>query len=342
MIVQCPNCATKYNLPESKFKPGAKAKCTVCGHHFPLTQGGSEKKPQPAPKPQPQPKPPMEEKSVDDLLNGIGDQYDPLGDIGGREDEVDDFGLSGHFDEVDQRPEPPRPPKRPTMDDVEDFARGDSQRDENLDELRDSLNLDLDGGARKKKKKKKSRLLWLLIVLLLLTLFGMGGYYAVTVYAPELLDRVMQSTGSTETDRNQPKPAVIPTSQVKNIVLSNVKQYYVNNEKIGRVIVIEGTVVNNFAEVKDSIKVEAALYDKDGAVLTSKEVYCGPTASLFQLRVMSQEELEAHLSNRVAIVTQNTNIKPGGSVPFMAAFYNPPETVSEYGVNVTQALDPPK
>ncbi|HCO12469.1 MAG TPA: hypothetical protein DIT19_04510 [Desulfonauticus sp.] len=36
MLVQCPECKVKYNLPEEKVKPGVKLKCTKCSHIFPL------------------------------------------------------------------------------------------------------------------------------------------------------------------------------------------------------------------------------------------------------------------------------------------------------------------
>ncbi len=36
---------------------------------------------------------------------------------------------------------------------------------------------------------------------------------------------------------------------------------------------------------------------------------------------------------------KNTNLQPGMGVDFMILFYNPPENVSEYGLEVVQALD---
>lgn len=37
MIVTCPNCGTKFNLPETQATPGAKLRCSVCKHVFQLS-----------------------------------------------------------------------------------------------------------------------------------------------------------------------------------------------------------------------------------------------------------------------------------------------------------------
>ena len=39
MIVTCPNCSTKFNLPETQAAPGAKLRCSVCKHVFQLSEG---------------------------------------------------------------------------------------------------------------------------------------------------------------------------------------------------------------------------------------------------------------------------------------------------------------
>ncbi len=70
MHVTCPNCSTKYNLPDSMFKPGAKARCTVCKHLFPLAD-------EPAPKPAPVPETDvLDDGSLDELLGGNDAGFD--------------------------------------------------------------------------------------------------------------------------------------------------------------------------------------------------------------------------------------------------------------------------
>ncbi len=126
---------------------------------------------------------------------------------------------------------------------------------------------------------------------------------------------------------------------VKKISIEDVKQYFVKNEKIGNILVIEGRAVNNFDKPKDLIKIEASLFDNKGNIVAKKTILCGNKVSLFQLQSWPEKRLEKELNSKVGILMKNTNIPPGGSVDFMILFYNPPNGVAEYGLQVVQALD---
>jgi hypothetical protein len=76
-------------------------------------------------------------------------------------------------------------------------------------------------------------------------------------------------------------------------------------------------------------------------VLTSKDILSGNTVSLFQLQVMTKQELESALTSQVGVLTNNTNLAPGAETPFMIVFFDPPEAVKEFGVKVVDAKDPP-
>ncbi len=127
---------------------------------------------------------------------------------------------------------------------------------------------------------------------------------------------------------------------VSLIALRDVRQYAVNNDKAGRISVIEGKAVNGFPDARELIRVEAALYDKDGKVLVSKQQTAGASVSLFQLQVLGEQELEQALSNKISILSANTNVPPGGEVPFMIVFYPPSENAVEYGVKIVEARKP--
>ncbi len=36
MIIVCPNCSTRFNLPDAQVRPGVRLRCSVCKHVFPL------------------------------------------------------------------------------------------------------------------------------------------------------------------------------------------------------------------------------------------------------------------------------------------------------------------
>ena len=370
MIVECPNCATKYNLPDEMFKDGGKARCKVCEFVFPLSK-------EPASRPSYSLDDAVEEKSVDEMLGGLDDrEFDPLRDstpvdpVDSLDDDLaafaqQDDGSDDGFEEEINLPS--------FLDSAGEKGASRKNKDDDwsepggeVEDLRDSLNLDIEGTTSKKKTKKKGKkkaksnkksgsLLKFLLFVLFLVLLGGGAFFGVSIYAPEVLDELPMtisdvkkiiSPGDTAGDMDDrggaKKVDVIPTSQVKNIILTNIKQYYVNNEKIGKIFVVEGSVVNQFSVPKEMIQVEVNLYDANGLVLASKQQYCGNTLSLFQLQVLSEEELEAQLNNKLGILAKNIDVKPEGDVPFLVAFYAPPETVSEFAVNVIAAKDTPE
>lgn len=257
MIVTCPKCSTRYNLPDASARPDAKARCTVCRHVFPLA--GAES-------------PAGGAHAPETAARASADVSDIIGEVKGY---------------------------------------------------------DLDATPRKPEEKKRKRTS--LVVALVMVLLVAGGAAAW---------KFMPRGGEKKTqDAAQQASA---SDQIKNIALRNVRQYYINNEKLGQVSVIEGRVVNNFTTPRELIKIEASLYDKDGNTVVSKTQLCGTTVSLFHLQVLSEQELETALHNKIDVLTNNTNVAPSGEVPFMVVFYNPPSTVTEFGVKVVEARNPPE
>ncbi|MDR3358968.1 MAG: zinc-ribbon domain-containing protein [Desulfovibrio sp.] len=127
--------------------------------------------------------------------------------------------------------------------------------------------------------------------------------------------------------------------KVAELTMRNVRQYYVDNEKIGKVMVIEGKVVNGSSRPKALIAVEAAIYDKDRNTLSVKKQMAGTQLSLFQLQVLSEKEMESFLNNKIEILSNNINVPRDEEVPFMALFYDPPSGVAEFGVRIVDAQD---
>ncbi len=259
MIVVCPHCSTRFNLPERQIKPDAKLRCSVCKHVFAI--------------------PPT---------------------------------LS--FDRQDS-------------DTNQDFS-AEAPPSGASDSLGLHLGFEADGPPSKPEGKKRG--IFLPILLILVLLLGGGGFVAWKFF-PELLQPIMQYIGETTPSEQQ------SDESIAKIELRNVRQYIINNEKLGPLTVIQGKAVNGFTEPRELIRVEAALYDKGGNPLIAKEVLTGTTATLFQLRVLDQEELENILNNKIDVLTYNTNVQPSGEVPFMVVFYNPPDEAYEFGVKVTAA-----
>lgn len=170
-------------------------------------------------------------------------------------------------------------------------------------------------------RKKGGALKWILAVCALLALAcaGAGGWYYFL--------------------RPSPPPPVQEdvAKKVEMLTMRNVRQYNLLNDKIGKIFVIEGKVVNEFPEPKELIELEGAIYDNERKPIEAKRQLAGSQLSLFQLQVLNEKEMESFLNNKMEILANNTNVQPGGEVPFMILFYDPPENVSEFGVKIVDA-----
>ncbi len=260
MIVQCPNCKTKYNLDDSRVKDEVRLRCTRCKNIFKLSDQDQEKI-------------------------------------------TDDFAIKWRTEERTKEP---------------------SRSDTSFDDVSVFL-------ARRKKIRR-----WI-IALAAAVIIALGVYFVLP-----MLDNGMTipfiSTQEEKVEITQQNE--FTEKDVRDISLENIRQYFVNNDKIGQLFVVEGQAVNNFSEPKSMIKLRASLYDIGGTVLVEKDFLCGNVASLFQLQVSSEEELESTLQSRLGILTTNRLVEPGGYTPFMVVFYNPPEEMQEFGLEVIEAHDP--
>lgn len=194
-----------------------------------------------------------------------------------------------------------------------------------------SLNLD----DLPPKASGKGRGLKIAVNLLFLLLFGAASVFAYAWFAkPELISSYVPFMQKNTSKAPQ-------EDLISLITLRGVRQYSIENEKLGTISVIEGRAVNGFDKPRELIRLEASLYDKDGNVLVSKQQLGGTQVSLFQLQVLGEQELEQALGNKIDILSNNTNVPPKGEVPFMIVFYKPAENATEFGVKVVEAKIPP-
>lgn len=110
--------------------------------------------------------------------------------------------------------------------------------------------------------------------------------------------------------------------------LEKVRQYFVDNEKVGRILVIEGEVAGLKPFLSSSIHVEAVIIGEDKKPLEKKEQKVGGKLSHLQLQKMDKEELEA------AQLTDSDAENRRQDFPFMLLFYNTKKTVSEFTVKI--------
>lgn len=329
MIVQCPNCHSRFNLPDDKrLVPGAKLRCGKCRHVFAADPPASP--PPPAggltdfdfpDDMAPTPPGPADEPAAPPRARAVEDDVPP--DLFHSETYEGPAG-DGESEDRDDRPVKPG------------FS------------LDDVANLPLPGSGVSRERRRR------VVILVTLILLVVAGTVAAVHFldlwpgkkpAPEATPPAATAPAPAEkaaapAEKAAPKPE--ETAKVKDIMLQNVRQYYVSNEKAGQLFVIEGKAVNNFKSPKEMIRLETTLFDEKGGSLASQEDLAGNTVSLFQLQVMTRDELKSALASQVGVLTNNTNIAPGGEAPFMVVFFDPPETVKEFGVKVVDVKDPPR
>ncbi len=176
--------------------------------------------------------------------------------------------------------------------------------------------------------RRPRRLLLLLLLIVLLA----AGYWSF----PQLKSRLpFFGEGSQPSSLSRKTGA--PLNDLSQITFTDVRQYLVDNEKIGRLLVIEGKAVNESPVPVEMIKIQSAIFAENGNALQRKSFYCGNTLSLFQLQVLDQAEMESVLESKVGILTNNSNLGPEQEVPFMTVFFNPPESMAEFSLKVIEA-----
>ncbi len=108
--------------------------------------------------------------------------------------------------------------------------------------------------------------------------------------------------------------------------LEKVRGYYLENNNLSRIFVVEGEAVNHWKESRSFTKVKGTLLDSRGNKVREQEAYCGNVLSEKDLKEMSRGAIEKSLSSQFGISFSNVNILPNKSVPFMIAFLDlPPE-----------------
>jgi predicted Zn finger-like uncharacterized protein len=324
MIVQCPKCKTKYTIGDELVQPeGTPVRCSRCKEVFEVTLG------EPASAPS---------------VSGNGSQESSPSSVEQGSDE-DFLGLGGGLS-GSARPSP----SSPVAEENEDNLLPDSATEQGNASISERLGLAENNAAvpdeantselpakdspAPRRKGRTAVLLFLLLVLLVAA--GVYFFYPqIKPYLPAWLDQQVATTSGDKglLQKNE------QGSEVENITLLDVRQYFVSNDKIGQLFVIEGRAVNGYSSPKELIKLQATLYDGEDRVLESKQFLCGNTVSLFQLQVLTKEELESTLNSKVGVLTNNTNLQPGAEVPFMTVFPNPPQDVQEFGVKVIDIKD---
>ncbi|MDY6989362.1 MAG: DUF3426 domain-containing protein [Thermodesulfobacteriota bacterium] len=128
-------------------------------------------------------------------------------------------------------------------------------------------------------------------------------------------------------------PGNLHTSLLENLITSE----FVDNRSMGRLFVIKGQVRNDYPGARNFIRVKGIIYLKDGKVVQNSMAYCGNILSKAELQTMDRLSVKKRLNNRFGDNKSNLKVSPGKALPFMIVFFDIPQDLGEFSVEVVDS-----
>ena len=127
------------------------------------------------------------------------------------------------------------------------------------------------------------------------------------------------------------KPEVQDAGNPK-IYPSDINNKFVENSKIGKLLVITGKAKNGYSDARSYISITGKLYTKGKILSKTKTVYCGTILSELELQNMDLDAINNRLSNRFGDNKSNIKVKADAIIPFMVIFADLPENPDEFTI----------
>ncbi len=333
MIIQCEKCRTKFSLKESLIKKeGSKVRCTRCGNVF-MTYPQEETFAKEAETI------PVKKEDLDSTM-ALDSSPVLAGDAGETEEKDQDVDFADVFEESMEDLEkfeavPPedlqgilkkesavKPP-------VEAVAKEDLPSEVPEEREKEEPEEMIEGPPAVSTPKKSGRSPLLLVILVIL-LALVGGAIAIFFWAPELIPDSMSFLKPVEKQ-------VAIDSGIRRLKFPSVNGSFVDSKKTGRLFVIQGTIKNNYPKSRSFILIKGTILDDGGRPVNMKMAYAGNAFNEGELKVLSLEEINKAMKNRLGKDKKNTNVAPGATVPFTIVFENLPENLGEFSVEAVSS-----
>jgi predicted Zn finger-like uncharacterized protein len=310
MIVQCEKCGTKYNLDDTKVRPGeTKVRCSQCQHVFTVPHplalnegdifGATEEKaedafmkewaqgasPQPSQEP-PQPVPPATDQAPPPKAFVPPSAEEPL------------FG--------EEAPTKEMPPGETASPEQEIFPVSPVPI----------------GEARAKKERKISTTFLLAILLIGIVFISFWYWTKKGVSFPAfeyIYEKIYTLMEGEEGER-------------LFIIYRKGTEY---NLEGGKVFAVQGKVANRSEETKQSVKVQATLFDRAGKEVAASIGYCGVTITDAEIKNSTYDALKTSFGFIGA--GQARPLPSQQELPFTIIFFSPPEGAADFRVDIVEA-----
>jgi predicted Zn finger-like uncharacterized protein len=106
----------------------------------------------------------------------------------------------------------------------------------------------------------------------------------------------------------------------QKISLINIKKYFKENKKMGRLFVVEGEVKNGYSDIRQRIRIRGSLRMSDDKIATNREIYAGWSFSPEELEDFSYDDMNRMIVSQPDRFPTGNRILPGRTLPFMIVF----------------------
>lgn len=176
------------------------------------------------------------------------------------------------------------------------------------------------------KKMKKSRRSPLLVALLIVLVITLGAYFAFKALGGGELN--LESLSKLVAGNKNPLDGL-------KIDETKVSHYYTVNNQAGKILVVEGVVLNTSEIPKGQIKVIIKLYDENQKIIKNTQAYCGNILNLSELKSLSKNQITKDLNKKVN--PANARVEPKASINFILVIFDIPNKSHYFDIEIVGA-----
>ncbi|MFP4476112.1 MAG: DUF3426 domain-containing protein [Desulfatibacillaceae bacterium] len=286
----------------------------------------------------------LDSDDLDMDMEGMGDSPEELAEEGGLDM---DFEATMEMEEPVLQEEPPEetrledPMRRREEEEPREVEQEIASEEVEMEEEEEETAEEKTPAKGKKEKKAKkaeagdkvrlgggtSPLKVVLLLLLLVVAAGLGVFF----YMPGILPSFLTGGGQAE------EAGVVDPGNMK-IELVRVQESFATDRTGSLVFVINGTIRNDYETARKQIRVRGRLFDAQGNPVGTSTAYVGNKLTEQDISNMNPEAIRQQMNSRNGVNNVNDNVAPGQLVPFSLVFFNLPENLAEYAVEVTTSM----
>ncbi len=313
MIIQCESCQTKFNFDESLIKNrDLKVRCSRCKHVF------SPFLPQQSEMEEEQPDLTDEEFDIADNESEAEPTADWDFDDGSEDDSMEDIdGLEALFGET---AEDVSDETEELLDDEGIFGKEEPVVEQAYESEAEEVE-----SLPTRKRSGRSRK-WIVLLVIVAVLVGAG--YGIYRFRPGFVDDFMRMVSQEKT----PQQETSVDSGGSRLNILTVEGSFVSSQKLGRLFLIQGKVLNRYPGPRSFLRVKGSILDDTGKVVAERQVYAGNLLTEETISSLTMAQMEEVMENPNGSNNANLNVQPETSVDFSIVFEGLPDNVSHFEV----------